>query len=111
MRIVVSGSMDGEPRDQYDIETIPTGSAVFISEVPTSENASKTFYSSLKVGDVLTFNYRNPVSHENMVVTHRIIDIKETNGVFTYTLAGDSIRDDPTNSSIQVVTSDSEDTK
>ncbi len=109
LRIVVSGSMDGEPRDQYDIETIPTGSAVFISEVPTSENASKTFYSSLKVGDVLTFNYRNPVSHENMVVTHRIIDIKETNGVYTYTLAGDSIRDDPTNSSIQVVTSDSGD--
>jgi len=109
LRIVVSGSMDGEPREQYEIETIPTGSAVFISEVPTSESARNEFYSHLQVGDVLTFNYMNPVSKENMVVTHRIIDIKESGGVYTYTLAGDSIRDDPTNSSTQVVTSDSGD--
>ncbi len=109
IRIVVSGSMDGEPRDQYEIETIPTGSAVFISEVPDSENEKKEFYSHLQVGDVLTFNYMNPVSKENMVVTHRIIDIKESNGIYTYTLAGDSIRDDPTNSSTQIVTSDSGD--
>ena len=102
LRIVVSGSMDGEPREKYEIETIPTGSAVFISEVPTSESARNEFYSDLRVGDVLTFNYMNPVSHENMVVTHRIIDIKESGGVYTYTLAGDSIRDDPTNSSTQV---------
>lgn len=109
IRIVVSGSMDGEPRDQYEIETIPTGSAVFISEVPDSDNDKKEFYSHLQVGDVLTFNYMNPVSKENMVVTHRIIDIKESSGVYTYTLAGDSIRDDPTNSSTQIVTSDSGD--
>ena len=101
IRIVVSGSMDGEPRDQYEIETIPIGSAVFISEVPDSESDKKEFYSHLQVGDVITFNYMNPVSKENMVVTHRIIDIKESNGIYTYTLAGDSIRDDPTNSSTQ----------
>lgn len=100
-RIVVSGSMDGEPREQYDIPTIPTGSLILIHEVHD--------YSSLKVGDVLTFDYVHPVSHESMVVTHRIIDISESDGVFTYTLKGDTAADDPTNGSVQMVTSDSGD--
>lgn len=104
-KIVVSGSMDGEPRD-YEISTIPTGSLILIQDVPSD---SGQFYSSLKVGDVLTFDYEHPVSHEIMVVTHRIIDISEANGVYTYTLKGDSIADDPTNGSEQVVTSDSGD--
>ena len=104
-KIVVSGSMDGEPRD-YDIRTIPTGSLILIHDVPSDANG---FYSSLKVGDVLTFDYEHPVSHEFMVVTHRIIGISESGGVYTYTLKGDSIADDPTNGSEQVVTSDSGD--
>lgn len=103
-KIVVSGSMAGEPRDQYDISTIPVGSMVFIHKVPSGDDA-KAFYSSLQVGDVLTFDYNHPVSHEDMVVTHRIISITESNGVYTYTLKGDSIADDPTNGSVQVVTS------
>ena len=104
-KIVVSGSMDGEPRD-YDIRTIPTGSLILIRDVPSD---SDQFYSSLKVGDVLTFDYEHPVSHEKMVVTHRIVGISESGGVYTYTLKGDSIADDPTNGSEQVVTSDSGD--
>ena len=106
VKIVVSGSMDGEPRTQYDIETIPVKSMVFIHRVPDDPGS---FYSSMKVGDVLTFDYIHPVSHETMVVTHRIIDIRETGGVYTYTLKGDSIADDPTNGSVQTVTSDSGD--
>ncbi len=105
-KIVVSGSMDGEKRTQYEIETIPTGSMVFIHRVPSD---SQSFYSSLKVGDVLTFDYTHPVSKEHMVVTHRIISISESGGVYTYTLKGDSIADDPTNGSVQTVTSDSGD--
>ena len=107
VRIVISGSMDGEPRDQYDISTIPIESMVFIHRVP-SEDAG-AFYSSLQAGDVLTFHYRHPVSHEDMVVTHRIIDISESAGVYTYTCKGDSIADDPTNGSVQIVTSSSGD--
>ncbi len=102
-KIVVSGSMDGEPRD-YPIRTIPTGSMVVIHKVDGDD-----FYPSLKIGDVLTFDYTHPVSKENMVVTHRIIEISESNGVYTYTLKGDSIADDPTNGSVQIVTSDSGD--
>ena len=105
VRIVISGSMDGEPREQYDIETIPVKSMVFISEVPTTEPARSHFYQSQEVGDVLTFDYTHPVSHEHMVVTHRIIDIQSSGAGYTFTLAGDSIRDDPTNSSTQTVTS------
>ena len=105
VRIVISGSMDGEPRDQYDIETIPVKSMVFISEVPTTEPARSHFYQSLEVGDVLTFDYTHPVSHEHMVVTHRIVDIQSSGAGYTFTLAGDSIRDDPTNFSTQTVTS------
>ena len=107
-KIVVSGSMAGEPRDQYDISTIPVGSMVFIHKVPSGDGA-EAFYSSLQVGDVLTFDYTHPVSHEDMVVTHRIISITESGGVYTYTLKGDSIADDPTNGSVQVVTSASGD--
>ncbi len=102
-KIVVSGSMDGEPRD-YPIRTIPTGSMVIIHKVDGND-----FYSSLKIGDVLTFDYTHPVSKEDMVVTHRIIEIAENDGVYTYTLKGDSIADDPTNGSVQIVASDSGD--
>ncbi len=107
--VVISGSMDGEPRTGYEIETIPVESMVFVREVPSDPGEAQEFYSSLRVGDVLTFDYRHPVSGESMVVTHRIVSISESGGVYTYTLAGDSIADDPTNSSTQTVTSDSGD--
>ncbi|MFT0898404.1 hypothetical protein [Candidatus Methanoprimaticola sp. MG2] len=107
--IVISGSMDGEPRTQYEISTIPLGSMVFVRDVPSDPAGKEGFYSSLRVGDVLTFDYEHPVSHETMVVTHRIIDISESGGTYTYTLKGDSIADDPTNGSVQVVTSQSGD--
>lgn len=103
LMVVVSGSMDGEPRD-YEISTIPVSSLIFIHKV-----SDQSDYASYKIGDVLTFNYVHPVSKESMVVTHRIIDIKENSGVYTYTLKGDSIADDPTNGSVQIVTSDSGD--
>ena len=107
--IVISGSMDGEPRTQYEISTIPLGSMVFVRNVPSDPAGKEGFYSSLGVGDVLTFDYEHPVSHETMVVTHRIIDISGSEGAYTYTLKGDSIADDPTNGSVQVVTSQSGD--
>ena len=107
--VVISGSMDGEPREQYDIETIPIESLVFVHEVPSDPEEAASFYASLRVGDVLTFDYTHPVSGEHMVVTHRIVEIAENGDGYTYTLAGDSIADDPTNSSTQTVTSQSGD--
>ena len=107
--IVISGSMDGEPREQYEIETIPVESMIFIRDVPANPDEAESVYASLRVGDVLTFDYRHPVSGEQMVVTHRIVGISEGNGIYTYTLQGDTIADDPTNGSVQVVTSSSGD--
>lgn len=106
-KIVVSGSMDGERRTQYEIETIPLGSLIWIKKVPTDPQTAYGFYKDIAIGDVLTFNYSHPVSKESMVVTHRVIDISETGGVYTYTLKGDSIADDPTNGSVQKITSNS----
>lgn len=103
--VVVSGSMDGGPRD-YDIATIPTGSLVIIRKASSDPGG---FYDSLNVGDVLTFRYVHPVSGERMNVTYRIADIEESSGVYTYTMKGDSVADDPTNGSVQIVTSDSGD--
>ena len=107
--IVISGSMDGEPRTQYEISTIPLGSMVFVRDVPSDPAGKEGFYSSLRVGDVLTFRYTHPFSHESMVVTHRIVDIAPSPEGYTFTMAGDVMRDDPTNSSVQVVTSQSGD--
>ena len=104
-KIVVSGSMDGERRTQYEIETIPLGSLVWIKKVPTDPQTASDFYKGIDVGDVLTFNYTHPISKESMIVTHRVIDISESKGVYSYTLKGDSIDDDPTNGSTQTVTS------
>ena len=101
-RVVVSGSMDGEPRTQYEIETIPTGSMVFIRQVP-EVYAAYEFYSALEVGDVVTFNYKHPVTKEYMVVTHRIIQIDDVGGDIRFTMSGDAIMDDPDNSSKQVL--------
>ena len=88
---------------------MPTGSLIVIREVPSGTSAEDRFYASLGVGDVLTFHYTHPVSRQDMVVTHRIVDVKSTGSSYTYTLKGDSIADDPTNGSVQVVTSDSGD--
>lgn len=107
--VVVSGSMDGEPRGQYEIERIPVESLVLVREVPDDPAEALSFYGSLKVGDVLTFDYSHPVSGEGMIVTHRIVDISESDGVYTYTLQGDTMADDHANGSVQIVTSSSGD--
>lgn len=60
------------------------------------------------MGDILTFDYIHPVSRNVISVTHRIIDIKETSGVYTYTMKGDAV-DGSTGASVQIVTSDSGD--
>ena len=44
-KVVVSGSMDGEPRD-YEIRTIPTGSLIMIHRVPSDPSDY-----SLLIGD------------------------------------------------------------
>ncbi len=86
--VVISASMDGENQDEYDIKTIHVKSLIKIDLV--KEGKEDEFYSSLKKGDVLTFNY---VSLNNATITHRIIEnpIKDSSGVYKYILKGDAV--------------------
>lgn len=92
MRLVVSGSMEkNENTDvsNYEIKSIPVKSMVFIKKVPEDEAAAETFYSSLKVGDVLTFNYLE--AGKQVVITHRIIEIEsKSEGGYIITLRADN---------------------
>ncbi len=67
--VVISGSMDGERQEEYPIKTIPVKSLIKVDLIKDGEE--KEFYSSLKKGDVLTFNY---ASLNNVTITHRIIE-------------------------------------
>lgn len=98
--VVISGSMDGEKQEEYDIKTIPVKSLIKVDLV--KEGKEEDFYSNLKKGDVLTFNY---VSLNNTTITHRIIEdpIKQADGVYKYILKGDAVEGD---SDIQTLYSD-----
>lgn len=98
--VVISGSMDGEKQEEYDIKTIPVKSLIKVDLV--KEGNEEDFYSNLKKGDVLTFNY---VSLNNTTITHRIIEdpIKQADGVYKYILKGDAVEGD---SDIQTLYSD-----
>lgn len=100
--VVISGSMDGEKQEEYDIQTIPVKSLIKVNLVPSSEEKEKEFYSSLKKGDVLTFNY---LSLDNTTITHRIVEdpVLEDDGVYKYILKGDAVEGEE---NIQTVYSD-----
>lgn len=91
-RIVLTGSMEGSDEfynehPDYQIKRINTRDAVFIDTVPTNEEDSNAFYHNIKEGDVLTFIYQNA---GNVVVTHRVIAIKEDAHHIVFTLRGDN---------------------
>ena len=91
MRVVTSDSMsESEFTDvsAYKIKDIPIRSMVFVKVIPDDPDKADEFYSSLAVGDVLTFRY---VYTTQVTITHRIISIteKETGG-FVIELAGDN---------------------
>lgn len=90
LRIVVSGSMEPE---------IPVGSIV---AVRTPGEDDEEFYGQLKEGDVLTFYWFNASSLKDVVVTHRIVGIEQTDEGYEFTMQGDAVESDR-----QVVTSGS----
>ena len=71
-RVIVTGSMDGEPQD-YEISTIPVNSLVAVHKMHGDK------LSQIKVGDVVGFN--SPLVNGN--VYHRVISIDEENGMIT----------------------------
>ncbi len=91
--VVVSSSMDGEKQEDYDIKTIPVKSLIAVDLI--QDGKEDEFYSSLKKGDVLTFNY---VSLNNETITHRIVEnpVQIENGVYKYILRGDAVEESQT---------------
>jgi len=95
MRVVTSDSMakcEYTDVSDYDIKDIPVRSLVFVKAVPDDPEKAEEFYSSLKVGDVLTFRY---VYTTQVTITHRITSIKaKESGGYIIELAGDNKNSD-----------------
>lgn len=90
MRIVTTDSMaacDQTDVSSFDIKSIPSRSLVFVEKVPESAEAAKAWYSSLKVGDVLTFRY---VYTTQVTITHRITSITPKGEGYVIELEGDN---------------------
>ena len=62
VRVIITDSMDGEPRTEYDIETIPVDSLVMVRFLSDSEKED------IQVGDVIQFRMGNVLNH------HRVIE-------------------------------------
>lgn len=90
MRVVVSDSMaecDGTDVSEFEIKSIPLHSMVFIQTVPSEPSEAEEWYSSVKVGDVLTFRY---VYAKQVTITHRVVSVTEKDGGYIIELAGDN---------------------
>lgn len=103
LRFVQSGSMEKcayTDVSKYKVKSIKVKSCVFIKTAPTDVEKIKEWYKTLKVGDVLTFQYNKndgsaaPEDYEgdSMVITHRVIKIekKENGNGYIITLKGDN---------------------
>ena len=90
-RIIQSNSMEkSEFTDvsDYKIKDIPVKALVFIQTVPEDEAEAEEWFSSLKIGDVITFRY---VYNGQVTITHRIVNIEEkATGGRILTLEGDN---------------------
>lgn len=89
-RVVVTGSMDGDPQP-YEIPTIPVNSLITIKHL--SSDGIKT----VKVGDVLAFNWKESGATEARLTVHRVTEIHtDTEGNVTgFTTVGDIYVDRP----------------
>ena len=101
LRFVQSGSMEKcayTDVSKYKVKSIKVKSCVFIKTAPTSEKEINEWYKTLKVGDVLTFQYnresaanKGNYDGDSKIITHRVIKIekKETGNGYIITLKGD----------------------
>ncbi|MCR4726784.1 MAG: signal peptidase I [Clostridia bacterium] len=75
---VLTGSMDGDKKDSF-----PEGALVFATSPKKGGN-------DLKVGDIVTFKMLEDNSRQVILVTHRIIEVKDVDGVKKYRTQGDA---------------------
>lgn len=113
MRTILTGSMEKcQHKDTnvecdhvdvsgYSVGHLPIDTMIFIELVPQNEQDAQKWYSSLKVGDVLTFR----CDLADLAITHRIIDIDPVGNGYEITLMGDN-RGDDGNASEQTLRTD-----
>lgn len=87
LRFVQSGSMEKcayTDVSKYKVKSIKVKSCVFIKTAPTSEKEINEWYKTLKVGDVLTFQYnresaanKDNYDGDSKIITHRVIKIEK----------------------------------
>lgn len=90
-RIVMSSSMEGDPNiggDVGRIREIRMGSLIVIELLPTDESAREVFYSEIREGDILTFDYK--VAGGIVEITHRVKEIRRSKSGYQFVLRGDS---------------------
>ena len=75
---VLTGSMNGDKKDSF-----PQGALVFATN-PKNGGAD------LKVGDIVTFKMLEDNSRQSILVTHRIVEIVDIDGVKKYRTQGDA---------------------
>ena len=78
VRLIVTDSMEGEPKGEYKVPTIQKDSLVMVKFLSDDEK------SNIKKGDVIQFWQNGILNH------HRVIEVK-ADGVITH---GDNIKDD-----------------
>ena len=87
----------------YKIKSIPAGSCVFVSTVPEDDDELKEWYKTVKVGDVLTFQYSETGnSIDAKSITHRVVKIEPKGEGFLIFLQGDN-RESPDGVLTQVI--------
>ncbi len=88
-RVVVTGSMDGDPQP-YEIPTIPVNSLIAIKHLSGGE------FKTVKVGDVLAFNWAESGMSESRLTVHRVTEIHtDSEGNVTgFTTVGDIYNDE-----------------
>ena len=84
-KVIVTGSMDGDPHPEYDIETIPVNSLIAVHKLQGND------VDDVKVGDVIGF-YSEKLGAN---IYHRVIDIDVENRVFTTKGDANDVADKP----------------
>ncbi len=90
VRIVMSSSMESGTNvsDGGRIREIRRGSLIVMELLPSDETAREAFYSQIRTGDVLTFEYK--IAGKNVEVTHRVKEIGRSGEGYLFVMQGDN---------------------
>ena len=96
LRLVESDSMEEHPNtdvSDYKIKSFGKDTLIALERVPEGLRAAEEWYSTVKVGDVLTVRY---TYNRQVTITHRVIDVekKEDGSGFIIRLQGDNLNSD-----------------